>query len=554
MPKIDFDTWRGETPRYSRTEAPDGFASCAVNTKLWHGVLSAFACPKVRCEADADIGTMVEGCPDCFTFPEKLDVAKGFCGRDFITGREYPEMTHDICADDWCRLGVPCPPNAPRVTASGSCAGQTSQFVYRYVNKFGDVGPPSLLSNASNIDGSGGMNGIVLPDASWCITHVDVFGSISGSKLGNEATTNTSTAMLFLGRHVLANSIAISTRMSSAGQELDSLDNFPPPASLRGIVVTEAGLAGYQGHNVWYTKPNQPSAWPNKICLDFPVRAIHYWNNNLFVFTTKYLYRFSESIGDDGYEFSDPFVYGNKIVPLLAGRRSIASGQSGVFFPSSHGIMRATRDRVECISTEIFAKDDWCRISPSSMVAAYTDYGYMFFNDTVSYMIEVPDGTFDAKELNNYRVSFHADTVMVDNSGTLHYSDGPIWYTWDHCRGIKKTFKCGEDGRCICADCCSYYYKSTDMRFEQEERLTDGVIVFDGSHGTVELTVVDSGCHDRVLYKGLFSVNTDDCGNIQCDRKYFVLPSCSMVGTVHVILEGCAEVRRVSLGTSRSAL
>ncbi len=71
---------------------------------------------------------------------------------------------------------------------------------------------------------------------------------------------------------------------------------------------------------------------------------------------------------------------------------------------------------------------------------------------------------------------------------------------------------------------------------------------------SVRLRVYDSSCRDRLLFDDTFDVNTLDCGNIQCDRKYFVMPSCHMVAAVYLVLDGCAEVRRVSLGTSRSAL
>lgn len=554
MPKTDFTFTRGEIPRYSRSLSPDGYADCAINTKLWHGILQSFPCPVEVCEKPFNIKTIVPGC-NCLAYDKVVDIVEGFCDLSFKTGDGCPMVTDNLCADDWCRLGVPCPPSSPpQASAGDNCSAQVSRLVYRYVNKFGQVGPPSLPSNETTIGGGGTLSGIVIPSAEWCVTHVDVFASMAGLKTGQESSQTKNSGTMFMGRFPLAGAVSGNFSVANGSFELDSEDNFPPACALQGITKTDHGLLAFEGKNMWYTKAGQPNAWNNYKCLDHDIIAVEYWNGRAFAFTDCLIYSFPVQVTEDGYDFGLPFTYGNAKMPLIGNRNSLASGQLGILYPTNGGIAIVNDRQIKIISDRLFAIDDWCRIDTDSMVAAYNNYGYAFFNNNVSYMIETPDGSIDLEQLNAYRLPFNATAATTDCDGVLQFADGNTWYQWDQCRDIKHTFDCCDDPRCLCRQCCPYFYKTVIKRFEQEIRLTDGVIQFDGSFGDVNVKIYDGSCRDRLIYEGDFNLNAEDCANYQCDRKYFVLDSCRLVESVFIVLEGCADVRRISLGTARSAL
>lgn len=120
MPRVEFIPSVGENP-IQGFGANTGAAACAINSKLWHGDLRAFQCPRESCkdEFDYDIKTLYSSC-ECACLAWDTVVSIADCHCDFIVwsgdGKPQIATNAELCQGESCDLGVPCPTVAPTVT------------------------------------------------------------------------------------------------------------------------------------------------------------------------------------------------------------------------------------------------------------------------------------------------------------------------------------------------------------------------------------------------------------------------------------------------------
>ena len=653
MPKITISPVKGEAPIVGYGQAND-IASCAINTKFWHGLLEPFQCPTLHCTKSEDIKTMLslDEC-ECVTWDSHVDIASCYCEFIFWTGDGKPKIStkDEICNGDYCNLGVPCPVVAPIVSfnecnnvsdeckekcssdydeciiaansecdalydevgvlfdaytsikegdSCGDCSDESdkardkwaekleeynkclkcknvldaideckkektdcidgcgdskcndeqfSSFLVRYINKYGHVGAPSKPSEfvpIYNYDTEVFNIQIPAPLDGYCVTDVEIFVLIAGNKTGLEKNVANNSGFMSVGVFPLSGNITFS--IEEIGFEIDSSNYFPPVDNLKGITCHDYGLVGFEGKNIWYTESNIVNAWSMKKCLDHEIKCIEYWNGALFAFTDEWVYRMSLIESNDGYDFSTPFRFGDRPFPII-GRPS--KGQAGIFFPSVLGGVLITRDSAKIITSK-FAKDDWlslCHDKETSFTAVF-DYGVGIFTKKASYVFEFGDNTTSpAGEV--YQLPFIADAAMVDKNGILNYAVGNEWYKWDSCYECKEP--CDETPS-LTECCCPYDWRSMGIIFDTQILLTAGYIEFEPSTGDVKLEIFERDCFDDPIYTFEFNEGTDRCQKNRCFRKYFRIPSCRVLDQIYVRLSGCAKVRKVVLGTSRSAL
>lgn len=451
----------------------------------------------------------------------------------------------DKCGEIRDKCKEDCPPE-------GCCDSQCVYFLYRYVNKYGQVGVPSKPSDmkkiAFNEVESVKVSGIPEPDDGYCISQVEIFMAVAGNKTGLESPVVHNSDFMSLGVFDLADSIDVP--LGELGLALDSFDYFPPPENLEGIECTDMGLAGFEGKNIWFTEPNQPHAWSRKKCLDHEVKGIKYWNGILFAATDSWLYRMNLVRTEGDYDFSDPFRYGDRPLPMLSDQRGMSSGQAGVFYPSVMGGVLANDSLARYITSK-FGKDDWMSLNPKSMKTAVFDYGVGFFSCNASYVYEWGDGSFGELEGHLYQLPFTPDAVHVDKNGILNYAIGSRWCKWDACYSFKNPC---EDCEPIPIECCPYTWEGEPLVFDTQARLTAGFIEFVPSTGDVKIELFKADCLDEPFYVKTFNEGTERCRKNRCFRKYFRLPACNIDDQIYIRLKGCAHVRRVVLATSRRAL
>lgn len=555
MPRIEIVPTKGELPIAGYGLASSN-ASCAINTKFWHGMLEPHECPTLHCSKDFKIKSMYkfDGC-ECFASPDYINIAQCYCDYVILSdgiGKPQLSTTHEICLGITCNLGVPCPSMPPFSPASGggnSCEQNCISFIYRYINKYGQVGAPSPPSQIYSAKGADEGFEIVFadPNDGYCIEQVEIFALVAGNKTGLEQKIENNSAYLSAGKFPIGENALV--KISNLGLEIDSVYNYPPPNDLNGITCHEFGLVGFEGKNIWYTESNQIGAWGNNKCIDHEIKCIEYWNKSLYIFTDSWIYRMDMIRKADGYDFDIPFRYGERPFPII-GRQS--AGQAGIFFPSVMGGVLVNQDTARII-TSAFGKDDWlslCHDCETSFTAVF-DYGVGIFTKNASYIYEFGDGTFGEFNGEVYQLPFIANAVYVDKNGILNYAVEGDWYKWDNCYECK--LPCDETNN-LRKCCCPYEWTSKGIIFDTMLRLTAGFIEFEPSTGDVRLQIYERDCMDEPILDKTFNEGKDQCRKSRCFRKYFRLKNCRIEDQIFIKISGCAKVRRVVLGTSRSAL
>jgi len=544
MLRLEIIPTKGEYPIAGNGQGKD-FALKAINTKFWHGLLEPHECPQLYCSTNdgSTIKTMHHSkeC-ECRHFDKHLDIAECFCDMIFWTGDGKPKFStkSGFCFNLHCTLGVPCPTGQP--TAGGVSPQQCSSVVYRYVNAFGHVGTPSRPTAG----GGSVISGIEMPPPEYCISGVEIFILLSGTRTGLENNLSNSSGYMSAGIYPLEETVSFD--ISELGLELDSMTYYPPPENLQGMQCHEYGLVGFEGQNIWFTEANIVNAWNGKMCLDIDIKCIEYWNGSLFVFTDEWILRLDLKTTENGYTFTPPFKFGERPFPII-GRPS--KGQSGIFFASVMGGVVVNHDTAKVITSK-FGKDDWLALCHDceSSYSAITDYGIGIFTKNSSYMFEFGDGSFLEPTGELYQLPFIADYASTDQNGILNYSVKDKWYKWDNCY----TCKTASDNCTTLDTCCHYLWESYNKIFDTKERLTAGFIEFEEGTGDINLKILDCGCGDKVIFERTFNESTTQCRSSKCFRKYFRLKGCKINSQIKIILEGCGKVRRVVLGTSRSSL
>ena len=318
MPGVNLKNFGGVTPRHNRA-LPTVPASVAENVKLWHGTLAPFREPKVvETVAGADCPRTIHRYGCCWFVWEDccVSVAGGLpeCPRLFVTGWKlapYP-LTAALpddgsCACEWKRLGVPKPVGPLIISvppleapAGAPIAGvqikrETRNYVYTYVNSFGEEGPPSDPIPL-DIDGDEGATvDVTIPGAplaaGWDIVAVRLYRV--GTGFDTTGTEDHFGEFFFvLETPIAASQITVqdSVRSDLLGEPVQTRFFEPPPANLKNITALPDGtLCGSVGSKLWFSEPWNFHAWPCVHDLDDTIEAIVYATDTLYIAITVIL-------------------------------------------------------------------------------------------------------------------------------------------------------------------------------------------------------------------------------------------------------------------------
>lgn len=187
---------------------------------------------------------------------------------------------------------------------------------------------------------------------------------------------------------------------------------------LRGLVGMPNGvLAGYVDNFVAFCDPYHPYAWPAEyqISLKHPVVGLGVFGQSLFVGTYA-----NPSIisGADSASMSEQVL---DDAQGCASARSIVSASNGVLYASPDGICFASLNGVEVVTAGLFAREDWQKLTPESVVAVMHESVYYFVysgNGGGCYALD-----FRAKKLS--RVDISATALFSDSlTDALFYASG----------------------------------------------------------------------------------------------------------------------------------
>jgi len=251
-------------------------------------------------------------------------------------------------------------------------------YVYTLVTELGEEGPPSLPSVLVSV-GFGQTVRVQTP------TSIDDPGAIyTHKRIYRTVPTSTGEARYYfvaeieISQELYEDSIEV----IGLGEELQSLEWYPPPAELRGLVVLPNGvMAGFVDRTLYLCEPYQPHAWPAAYTknMDNPIVGLAAFGQQLVVGTEENPY-----IGTASDPLSMTFSKLPTVEPCIS-KRAMKSLGYGVMYPSPNGLQLALPGGTKNVLKDVWDEKDWRawfrNYSDSFAVVHDGKYYLTFFNE-----------------------------------------------------------------------------------------------------------------------------------------------------------------------------
>lgn len=539
MSAFKIDRFYGLAPRINPVAANRTRAKVAIDVDLDNGTLRPWRTGKLLHQAGAPVLSFL--CVnDCWlTFPGCVDVVFPYtpaCPYVILAGQglPYPMIARpeDACIGDFCRLGLPCPSQAPVMAFTQLPMGKKGAaraYRYTFVNRYGQEGggsPPSLVANIE--DGQTvTISGFSVPDPEWCVTAIRIYRLGTPYETGLENSNPQNTEYYFVTDIPVTQTSYVDTIKDIAlggdgrANVFTNDEWLAPPADLRSIVSLENGiLAGISGDHVYLTDPNSPHAWNLRYVkglLDRPLglAAVGY---ALYALTdgVPYFIDGRNNAKQDGYAE----VMRTRVPIPLVSTRSIANDSSVVYYASKNGLAAISGKEVKLISQSHLSERDWQALQPNLMIGAVRNGFYHGYTPATGIRFRGSEGEYsNQKEIAYTNLSERPSALWAAPNGELYYAEpnGDI-FMWNG----------GDSMR-------DYTWSSTDTWFPRRTGLTSGAI--------------ERSRPGRLRFK----METDY--GFVLDRmvnqsQEFRLPGEGNAAFVSLRFEGTAEVLQASVGSS----
>lgn len=382
MPSVRLQNMGGIAPRKSPRLLPLSAATIAEGTQLYSGEIHPFHTGKALPDEMpvAPVRTIFHIAGAWLAWKTDVDVVIGFTpdaplGRVYYTGDGVPKVIDQIQAQHEAPtptgaypLGVQPPPHGPLITTStpGS-PSEARTYVYTFVTAFNEESVPSPPSDViivqdgviATVDFSASLPG---PN----VTRVRIYRSDGGPYIFVKEVPQ------FVGTWDDA-----ATNDDIAGNEqLVSQYYYPPEAKMIGLVGTPNGfLAGFLDNKVAFSVPYQPHAWPPAYVkyFDYPIVGLGVFGTTVVVFTTGPTYLVDGMDPENLSVDRVPDVY-----PCVS-KRSIATGDRGVYYAALTGLAFVGSGGVQLVSKDVMSEENWKVWHPETMHGTVFDGFYYGF-------------------------------------------------------------------------------------------------------------------------------------------------------------------------------
>jgi len=281
------------------------------------------------------------------------------------------------------KLGIPFPGTSPTVTPTGgsSTTNQTRAYTYTWVSALGEEGPPAVPGfNTGKLDATWTI-GLTAPTsndtAERNLTHTRIYRSV---------TSVQGVASYFLVVELPITTLTYDDILADSAivlnEQLGSLDWFPPPTDLQGLISLPNGMvASWRKNEVWFCEPYQPHAWPLKYMIAVPnnIVGLGAIGQTVIILT-------------EGSPWSatgiDPSSMALAIIQPLepcTSRLSIVNTPNSVMYCSPNGLINITAAGAQNVTRELMLKDQWAaRLNLDSVCAAYVHQSYYAYSITLA--------------------------------------------------------------------------------------------------------------------------------------------------------------------------
>jgi hypothetical protein len=440
----------GSAPRIAPHLLGENAAGLALNCKFWHGTLEAWREPRfIRDVPEGALTTFLHD--KCWVdFDACVDIAQGptTCRELFTTGDQpWPAilaLDADTCVPTVRRLGVPCGDAALEafVGAIGSTAPKDTEgraYAFQYVNDHAELGALSKATPVMMVrDGQPVvLSGWEIPDASWGITHIRIYRTVSGHQSGREPgnvldTTWMRVADVAIGAGSYSDTILNDELFEALEQDVAD----PPPENLRGIVHVDSMncLAGFVGNRLYFSENNSYYQWPYHFDLDDNICAIIENNGMLYVATdgAPYVVTAVENCENAGCRrvVKLPVRY-----PMAGcGNRRMTKTPSGAVYPTHNGLVAMSgTSQPQLMTTPLYAPDDWHKLLPET-VRPVAFNGYLFvFARGKSFVLSLANGPEAGWPLDSHSELSDTDVIdaFVSRTGDFYLIKASGVWQWD---------------------------------------------------------------------------------------------------------------------------
>jgi len=406
MAGFKIDEFKGVVPKVSPRLLATEFGQTAKNCKIGTGDLQAFKEKTLDwnpTSGDTNIQTIYKFAPGTANSDTGAPVSQGFwmawnkdinivdgpvttdvSHRTYFTGdgvpkttdntltlagttTNYPATTYD--------LGVPAPTNA--ATVSGMSGTATSSdpldntdvyYVYTYVTGWGEESAPSPVSG--KITYQIGEQPILstsgtAPTGAYNVTHKRFYAASTGSS---------STQYQYCGEVPLAT--ASFTDPLTRAEVLPTTGWDMPDSGMGGIVILANGiLAGFKQNTLMFSEPYLPYAWPAlyQLTIDHDIVGLGVSGQSLVVCTTAVPYLCT------GIMPQAMSLQKMDVEQACMSKRSICTVNGTVIYASPDGLIGIDESGASLITQELFTREQWQALKPSSMHAYQHDGLYYCF-------------------------------------------------------------------------------------------------------------------------------------------------------------------------------
>jgi len=334
---------------------------------------------KYWCASTADIDTV------------RSPVANDSFHRLYFTGGSYPAAyANDIkstpfdSTTDFYKLGTKAPTAAPTFVSGNTGGALYRAYVYTYVSRYGEEGPPSpVLSTSTYLSGNVVIGGFTDPSDGHLKTATGSNANKPKIRLYRTNSSGQGVATFQFVKEVDTNGITWATfqitddvASGNLGEVIPSITWEPPPAALTGLTGMTIGcLAGFTTNSLYFSELFLPHAWNPEYEISFSERIVGLGviGSSLLVLTDEVPYLVNGSHPSNMQKMALSAFF------PCSSKRGIVSTDGGVLYPSKEGLILATRNGCNNLTRDMLSMEDMDLIDPSSWTAVFYNGQYLAF-------------------------------------------------------------------------------------------------------------------------------------------------------------------------------
>lgn len=440
MAVITIPKFSGVAPRVSPNKLSPEMAQTAQNVRLLAGTLAAWKQPLnvVTGLTPGDPSTIYRFGQDLtsdtqywFHWTADVDVAKGAISGDQTERTFFTHPTLGVRQTNnslaltsgsgsypWnsVPLGVPAPASAPTgaVTVNGDPGepDETRVYCFTYVTSLGEEGPPSATSALIDLKPTGatvtlsGLGTTAPTGYVGYITAKRIYRTLSGSLTTEFQLVDE----IPISQATYADNIA----SSQLDEVIPTATWQPPPAGVFGVTSMANGiLLLLKDYDIYPSEAYIPYAYPvdYQLSVDYPIVGAEAVGSSAVIATTGHPYLLTGS---------DPSAL--SLVKLenpqaCASKRSMAAVDGGVIYASPDGlILVSVSGQVQNLTAQLFSRDEWQALVPSSIDGYFHDGRYFgFYNNGTTqggFIFDPAQGTGAFTFIDTYATAGYADPLQ----------------------------------------------------------------------------------------------------------------------------------------------